>query len=97
MKVPVNTSSVNHFAVDAFLDLPVGTGGCLNAYAAFQNFDYGENYVARWAGTGSNIYAQAGLPDPRQQSDAVCCFPNRQLRRTGRQHLRTGYRSELLH
>ncbi len=57
-------SNVNHFAVDAFLDMPVGAGGCFNAYAALQSFDYGENYVARWAGTGTNIYAHAGFLIP---------------------------------
>ena len=53
-------SSVFHMAVDAFLDMPVGTDGALNAYVAYMNFNYGENYVGRWAGTGSVIYAQAG-------------------------------------
>ena len=52
--------NVTHFAVDAFLDMPVGQGNALNAYAAWQNFDYGENYVSRWAGTGNAIYAQLG-------------------------------------
>lgn len=52
--------SVFHFAVDAFLDMPAGDNGALNAYAAFMKFNYGENYVARWAGTGSAIYAQLG-------------------------------------
>lgn len=52
--------SVTHFAVDAFLDMPVGTDGALNAYLAYMNFNYGENYVARWAGTGSAIYGQVG-------------------------------------
>jgi len=52
--------SVTHLAVDAFLDMPMGDGGALNAYAAYMNFNYGENHVARWAGTGSAIYAQVG-------------------------------------
>jgi hypothetical protein len=51
--------NVTHFALDAFLDMPTG-GGALNAYASFQSFNYGENYVSRWAGTGSVIYAQLG-------------------------------------
>lgn len=59
--------SVTHFAVDAFLDMPLGTNDCLNAYAAFMSFNYGENYVSRWAGTGTAIYGQVGykLPDSR--------------------------------
>jgi hypothetical protein len=39
---------------------------CLNAYASFMNFNYGENYVSRWAGTGSVIYTQAGYLIPNQ-------------------------------
>lgn len=53
--------NVSHFAVDAFLDMPTSGGkGAVNAYASFQNFNYGENYVSRWAGTGTAIYAQLG-------------------------------------
>lgn len=51
--------SVLHFAADAFLELPTESGA-LNAYASFMNFNYGENYVGRWVGTGQNIYAHAG-------------------------------------
>lgn len=51
--------SVSHFAADAFLDLPTNGGG-LNAYASYQNFNYGDNYVSRWAGTGSVVYAHLG-------------------------------------
>ncbi len=54
-------SSVGHFGLDVFLDMPSGTNGdAINAYLAFMNFNYGENYVSRWAGTGNVIYAQAG-------------------------------------
>ncbi len=52
-------SSVRHFAVDAFLDMPVSSGA-VNAYASFQKFDYGENYISRWAGTGTSLYGQLG-------------------------------------
>jgi hypothetical protein len=52
---------VTHFAVDAFLDMPTGGGkGALNAYASFISFNYGENYVSRWAGTGTSLYGQLG-------------------------------------
>ncbi|MTB50074.1 porin [Lewinella sp. W8] len=50
---------VGHFAVDAFMDLPT-KGGCFNAYASLMNFDYGENFVGRWAGTGTAVYGQVG-------------------------------------
>jgi len=51
--------NVSHFAVDAFLDMPT-SGGAVNAYAAFQSFNYGDNYISRWGGTGSAIYGQFG-------------------------------------
>ncbi|MEO0338380.1 MAG: porin [Bacteroidota bacterium] len=54
-----NHENVFHFAVDAFLDLPTKNGS-FNAYASLINFDYGENYVSRWGGTGSVIYGQMG-------------------------------------
>jgi hypothetical protein len=59
--------NVTHFAVDAFLDMPVTDGDCLNAYASFMSFNYGDNYVARWAGTGSVLYGHVGykLPNSR--------------------------------
>lgn len=52
-------SNVTHLALDAFLDMPTKSGA-LNAYAAFWKFDYGENYVSRWAGTGTSFYGQVG-------------------------------------
>ncbi len=53
-------SSVSHLALDAFLDMPTSDGNAINAYAALMRFDYGENYVSRWAGTGNAFYAQVG-------------------------------------
>ena len=52
-------SGIGHFAVDAFLDLPT-TAGAINAYASFIHFNYGKNYVSRWAGTGDVVYAHFG-------------------------------------
>ena len=52
---------VFHFAVDAFLDYPLAHGNAVHAYASYINFDYGENYVGRWAGTGEVLYGQAGF------------------------------------
>ena len=51
--------SVSHFAADIFLDMPI-SGGALNAYAAYQKFNYGANYISRWGGTGAAIYGQVG-------------------------------------
>ncbi|MEM6380571.1 MAG: hypothetical protein AAF705_20470, partial [Bacteroidota bacterium] len=59
-----NTSSkthqgVFHVAADAFMDLPTSTGS-FNAYSSFMRFDYGDNYVSRWAGTGNVFYGHVG-------------------------------------
>ena len=51
--------NVRHFAVDGFLDLPLPEGS-FHAYASITNFDYGHQYVSRWAGTGNTLYGQAG-------------------------------------
>ncbi|MEM9389703.1 MAG: porin [Bacteroidota bacterium] len=51
--------NVFHVAGDIFYDAPAPGGG-INAYASFISFDYGDNYVSRWAGTGTNFYAHAG-------------------------------------
>jgi hypothetical protein len=56
---------VSHLAVDAFLDMPVAGDDCLNLYASVMRFNYGENYVSRWAGTGTAIYGQAGYLLPK--------------------------------
>ncbi|HKK78599.1 MAG TPA: hypothetical protein VJ933_03175 [Phaeodactylibacter sp.] len=56
--------NVSHLAVDAFLDMPLAGDDCLNAYAAFMRFNYGDDYVSRWAGTGTNFYAQVGYKLP---------------------------------
>jgi hypothetical protein len=51
--------NVIHFAGDVFFDHPI-SGGAVNAYASVQSFNYGENYMSRWAGTGISYYGQAG-------------------------------------
>lgn len=56
--------SVSHFAADVFLDKPLTGGGCLNAYASFMSFNYGNNYIARWAGTGTVLYGHLGVLIP---------------------------------
>lgn len=52
--------NVAHFAADFFLDMPLRGDDCLNAYAAVTRFNYGENFVSRWAGTGTHLLAQVG-------------------------------------
>ncbi|MCB9287342.1 MAG: porin [Lewinellaceae bacterium] len=56
--------NVFHYAVDAYLDLPLSEGDCLNAYAAVMKFDYGKDFVSRWAGTGMAFYGQVGYKLP---------------------------------
>ena len=51
--------NVFHAALDVFYDAPA-PGGAINAYVSFINFDYGDNYLSRWAGTGTNLYGQVG-------------------------------------
>ncbi|MEM7551399.1 MAG: porin [Bacteroidota bacterium] len=61
----ISGNNVNHFSVDAFYDAPLGKGA-INAYAAYYNFDYGENYNFRTTyGTGSSFYIHTGylLPE----------------------------------
>ena len=50
---------VFHYAFDAFIDIPVGSDG-INFYASYWKFDYGPNYISRWAGTGSAWHVQLG-------------------------------------
>lgn len=52
--------NVMHLAGDVFFDYPVGKNNAINAYASFINFDYGDNYMSRWTGTGTNLYAHIG-------------------------------------
>ena len=56
---------VNHFAVDAFYDAPLGEGA-INALAAFYNFDYGDDYaLGQTYGTGTSYYAHVGYLFPK--------------------------------
>ena len=51
--------NVFHIAGDIFYDAPI-FGGALNAYLSFISFNYGDNYVSRWVGTGTNLYGHVG-------------------------------------
>lgn len=66
---------VNHFAVDAFYDAPIGgKGAAINALLAYYDYDFGPNYVksaanpARTIATGSVFYAQLGYLLPGEGS-----------------------------
>lgn len=57
-------NNVTHFSLDAFYDAPLGEGA-INAYAAYYNFDYGENYnLGTTYGTGSSVYGHVGYLFP---------------------------------
>ncbi len=52
--------SVFHIAADVFIDKPLGDQGSVTAYASLTSFNYGENYMSRWAGTGTHLFVHAG-------------------------------------
>ncbi|MGB3467060.1 MAG: porin [Cyclobacteriaceae bacterium] len=57
----IQSENVFHLAIDAYYDAPIGNGQAINAYAAFYNFNYGENYtLGTTYGTGSSVYGQVG-------------------------------------
>lgn len=58
--VDLSHENLLHLAADVFFDQPLGENNALNVYASVINFNYGENYMSRWAGTGTNIYGQVG-------------------------------------
>lgn len=75
---------ISLFAVDAFLDMPLGSGG-ITAYSAFYSYDFGDNYLRNVGimnvsgnggnaqptiGTGSIFYTQAGYAFKRFQNGA---------------------------
>lgn len=71
----VKKHNINLFAVDAFLDMPVGTKkGAITAYSVFYNYDFGPNYlrnlgimnvgVADPSFTGQAALAGAGSGQP---------------------------------
>lgn len=70
IKNKVNMKSAFHFALDAFLDMPLGSSDMnLTAYLLYQNTNYGKNSTnAPLSGlrfTGSNITGLAGLVLPK--------------------------------
>lgn len=70
------------FAVDAFLDMPVGeTGGAVTAYASFTNHNWGPNLTGGLdgVGTGNIVYAHAGYLIPGTKIQPYVHFSNRAL------------------
>lgn len=56
--------NVSHYALDFFMDRPLRGDDCLNAYASVIQFDYGDDFVSRWAGTGTTFYGHLGYKFP---------------------------------
>ncbi len=59
--------NVFHYALDAFLDTPLSEEDCLSAYLSFIKFNYGKDFVSRWAGTGTAFYGQLGYKFPHSR------------------------------
>jgi hypothetical protein len=57
--------NVDHFAIDAFYDSPVGKGA-ITAYAVYYIYNYGPDYTfGQTYGTGNSLLMQAGYLIPR--------------------------------
>ncbi len=53
--------NIMHLAGDVFLDMPINAkDNAINAYLSVIHFDYGKNFMSRWAGTGTNVYGHFG-------------------------------------
>ena len=59
--------NVFHYALDAFLDTPLSKDDCLSAYVSLLKFNYGKDFVSRWAGTGTAFYGQVGYKPPKSR------------------------------
>lgn len=68
--------SVSHIAADVYLDMPIKGDDCLNAYVSVMNYNYGDNYVSRWAGTGSVLYGQVGYLLPQTKFMPYIAYQN---------------------
>ncbi|MEZ4980680.1 MAG: hypothetical protein R2769_03660 [Saprospiraceae bacterium] len=73
--------NVTHFAVDAFLDMPVKGGDCLNAYAAFMAFNYGENCKPLGRNRKCDLCSLLDINLKTPKFMLLCSFPKCLLRR----------------
>jgi len=67
---------VSHIAADLFMEYPTSNGNMVHAYASLINFNYGENFVSRWAGTGTNLYAQLGFYSKKAKMMPYIAYQN---------------------
>lgn len=72
------TVGSTHFSLDVNYDTPIGTdGGALSAYAAFLNYNFGENGASSAAATGNAFYTQIGYLIPTTKLQPYFVYQNR--------------------
>lgn len=73
-----DTGNSNHFSLDVNYDTPLGEdGGALTAYAAYLNYDFGENGGSSAGATGSVFYTQLGYLIPKTKFQPYVVYQNR--------------------
>ena len=73
-----DTEDATHFSFDVNYDTPLGeNGGALSAYAAYLNYDFGENGSSAAGATGNAIYAQVGYLIPKTKLQPYVVYQDR--------------------
>lgn len=73
-----DTGNSNHFSLDVNYDTPLGeNGGALTAYAAYLNYNFGENGGSSAGATGSAFYTQLGYLIPKTKLQPYVVYQNR--------------------
>ncbi len=73
-----NTEDATHFSLDVNYDTPLGgNGGALTAYAAYLNYNFGENGGSSAAATGSALYTQIGYLIPKTKLQPYVVYQDR--------------------
>lgn len=73
-----DTEDASHFSLDVNYDTPLGNnGGALTAYAAYINYNFGENGGSAAAATGSVFYTQIGYLIPKTKLQPYVVYQNR--------------------
>ncbi len=73
-----DTEDATHFSLDVNYDTPVGSnGGALTAYAAYLNYNFGENGGSAAAATGSALYTQIGYLIPKTKLQPYVVYQDR--------------------
>ncbi len=73
-----DTEDATHFSIDVNYDVPLGSnGGALTAYAAYLNYNFGENGSSSAAATGSALYTQIGYLIPKTELQPYISYQDR--------------------